>query len=192
MSAAVKLPYPVVLPIAERVVEALRPYCERIAIAGSLRREKPMVGDIEIVAIPRRRVDLFNEPLPGPTILDAFLDSRAVAFAKRGERYQQFRYGAQTTVDLFLPTAATWGSVFTIRTGSWEFSRWLVTSQAAGGAAPDGLIFRDGRLLANGRLLLTPEETDVFAALGLAYIPPVERAGPPEAPRRVEPVWKFA
>jgi DNA polymerase/3'-5' exonuclease PolX len=63
MSAAVKFPYPVVLPIAGRIVEALRPYCERIEIAGSLRREKPMVGDIEIVAIPRRPVDLFGEPV---------------------------------------------------------------------------------------------------------------------------------
>jgi DNA polymerase/3'-5' exonuclease PolX len=191
MSAVVKQPYPVVLPIAERLVEALRPWCDRIEIAGSLRRERPQVGDIEIVAIPRRLKDLFGHPIGGLTMLDSFLDDRGVTFAKRGERYQQFVYG-RFTVDLFLPTAETWGSVFAIRTGGWEFSRWLVTSVAAGGAAPEGVVFRDGRLLAHGRLLATPEEADVFAALGLAWVPPMERTGPVAEPLRIEPVWNFA
>ena len=192
MSAAVKQPRPVMLPIAERIVEALRPYCERIELAGSLRRERPLVGDVEIVAIPRRLRDLFGDPLDGPTLLDSFLDDRGVLFSKRGERYQQFRYGHQTMVDLFLPTVETWGSVFTIRTGSWEFSRWLVTPQGAGGAAPDGLVFRDGRLWANGRLLATPEEVDVFHALGLVYIEPAQRHGPIHGAGRIDPVWNYA
>ena len=57
-----KRPYSQVLPIAESLVEKLRPACERIEIAGSLRREKAMVGDIEIVAVPRLERDLLGEP----------------------------------------------------------------------------------------------------------------------------------
>lgn len=39
--------------IAEALIEELRPYCERISIAGSIRRGKQEVKDIEIVAVPK-------------------------------------------------------------------------------------------------------------------------------------------
>lgn len=192
MSTATRTPLPVIRPVADRIIEFLRPHCRRIEVAGSIRREKPLVGDIEIVAIPIRPMTLFGEELfDRPTSLDRFLDQLGrITFSKRGARYQQFTAG-RYTVDLFLPTADTWGSVFTIRTGSWEFSRWLVTSQAAGGAKPNEVVFQDGRLLANGRLLDTPEETDVFAALGLAWIEPRLRHGPIDKPDRVEPDWNY-
>lgn len=41
------------LAIAEKVKALLAPHCERIEIAGSIRRKKPDVKDIEIVAIPK-------------------------------------------------------------------------------------------------------------------------------------------
>lgn len=191
MSAATRTPFAVIRPTADRIVEGLSPFCRRIELAGSLRREKSTIGDIEIVAIPIRPMTLFGEELFNqPTPLDRFLDGRNITFAKRGARYQQFTYGRHT-IDLFLATADTWGSVCTIRTGSWEFSRWLVTSRAAGGAKPDEVQFRDGRLLANGRLLDTPEEADVFAALGLVWIEPYLRHGPVANPARIDPVWDY-
>lgn len=39
--------------IATRIKAELQPHCERIEIAGSIRRNKPEVKDIEIVAIPK-------------------------------------------------------------------------------------------------------------------------------------------
>lgn len=41
------------LKIAEGLVCEFGPYCERVEIAGSIRRGKAEVGDIEIVAVPR-------------------------------------------------------------------------------------------------------------------------------------------
>lgn len=195
MSTTTKTPYVAVLPVAQRLLAALAPYCERIELAGSIRRQKPLVGDIELVAIPRRPRDLLGEPIPGPTALDRFLDERAVQFTKRGEKYQQFAYGSYT-VDLFLATPDTWGSIFTIRTGSADFSHWLVTHEPRG-ACPWPVRFGGegaypGRLTHNGRLLATPEERDVFAALGLAYIDPAERHGPLSDPGRIDPVWNYA
>ena len=38
--------------IGKIVQEALKPHCDRIAIAGSVRRRKPFVHDIEFVVIP--------------------------------------------------------------------------------------------------------------------------------------------
>ena len=190
MSANTKLPYTVVFPTAQRLVAALRPYCDRIEIAGSLRRQRPAIGDIELVALPRPRLNLFGEDIKGPNPLEVFLADKGIQFTKYGDRYKQFQYGRHT-VDLFLPTPATWGSIFTIRTGSWQFSKWLVTPQAAGGAAPESVTFNGGRLHAHGRRLATAEEIDVFHALGLAYIDPADRHGPmPDAPR-IAPVWNF-
>jgi DNA polymerase/3'-5' exonuclease PolX len=40
--------------VADELVEALTPRCEQICIAGSLRRGKSEVGDIEILYVPRR------------------------------------------------------------------------------------------------------------------------------------------
>ena len=191
MSTVAKLPLATILPIAQRLLRGLAPYCARIELAGSLRRNRPMVGDIELVAIPHRPVDLLGQELTDmPTPLDRFLDAQAIPFTKRGRKYQQFTYGPYT-VDLFLAAPATWGSIYTIRTGSADFSRWLVTSQPARGAAPAEVAFIDGRLTAHGRLLHTPEEADVFNALGLAYIPPADRHGPIPNPARIDPIWNY-
>lgn len=194
MSTTTKTPLAPALQTAFKLTMALKPYCDRIEIAGSIRRCRPQVGDIELVAIPRRPRDLLGQPLPGPTALDAFLDERAVTFTKRGEKYQQFAYGSYT-VDLFLATPATWGSIFTIRTGSADFTRWLVTPQPHG-ARPWAVLFGNnkanpGRLTHNGRLLATPEEIDIFNALGLAYIDPLDRHGPLAEPRRIDPIWNY-
>lgn len=190
MSTTTKTPYRVIHPIAQRLADALAPYCERIELAGSLRRRKDMIGDIEVVAIPRLQKNIFGEPIPFlTTLLDDFLAGK-VALAKSGPRYKQFAYGPYT-IDLFLPTVKTWGSVFTIRTGSADFTHWLVSPQPYG-AAPFGVHFDGGRVYAHGRLLATPEEADIFAAVGLAYIDPADRHGPlPDAPR-VEPIWNYA
>ena len=47
--------------IADSVLQKLKPHCERIEIAGSIRRKKANPNDIEIVAIPKPYdVDLFE------------------------------------------------------------------------------------------------------------------------------------
>lgn len=181
MSTATKQPYADVLPVAQRIVEALRPYCERIELAGSLRRQRPMIGDIELVALPRLHRNLIGEAIDGEakqrqkkaTRLDKFLAERGVNLLKDGPLQKQFRYG-RFTVDLFLPaSAAHWGSIFTIRTGSAEFSKWLVDAPAQAA----GLKFRDGLVwhIFGNEIVPTPEERDVFEALRLPFVPLEER-----------------
>ena len=176
MSEAAKLPHDIVLAVAENITATLKTYCHRIAIAGSLRRECSLVGDIELVVIPKLPVNLFGEPLlDTPTELDDFLETHAVNFVKNGRKYKQFSYG-QFSVDLFLqPDPATWGMNYTIRTGSADFTRWLVTKRSQGGAMPSGMRCSEARLWRDGVKLDTPEEEDVFDAIGLDFIPPPER-----------------
>lgn len=164
-------PFSEALAVAEDLVSLLAPSCERIAIAGSLRRRKPEVGDIELVAIPRARYDLFGEKIgyDDPTQgLDA-------VFTKRGEKYKQFTWQGMT-VDLFLTTPLQWGIILAIRTGPGDFSRKLVTPRLYGGFLPPGFRCEGGWLWREEQRLGTPEEEDVFRLLGLAYIPPEQRA----------------
>ncbi|GAH73129.1 unnamed protein product, partial [marine sediment metagenome] len=39
--------------IAENLKSLLAPVCEKIEVAGSIRRQKPDVGDIELLCIPK-------------------------------------------------------------------------------------------------------------------------------------------
>ncbi|MFZ5856757.1 MAG: hypothetical protein ACOYZ6_08000 [Chloroflexota bacterium] len=155
------------LKIAEELVERLRPACTRIEIAGSVRRGKPEVKDIEIVAIPdlvpvpRERPE-FGKPIPKvyKTKLDAILEKmfqeEIIRREKDGEKYkkllvdpQEFGvegepYGGSENlihpvkVDLFLVTPpAEWGVQMVIRTGPADFSHWCVTRRRNGGALPN-------------------------------------------------------
>jgi len=93
---------------------------------------------------------------------------------KNGERYKQFLWHG-VSVDLFIATPDTWGCVATIRTGSADFTRWLVTSRRYGGACPSHLKFGEGRIAEGVHLLETREEADVFNALGIPWVEPVDR-----------------
>lgn len=183
MSAHDRIPYAGALAIAEDLVARLAPQCERIQIAGSLRRKLATVGDVELVAIPQtvQDRDLFDQPIGAPRCLldDALAELDAgwlIKWRKNGPAFKQFEYRGMS-IDLFLVQPATWGIQYLIRTGGEEFSHWMVTAQSAKGALPFGYQVRDGRLWHLGQLVDTPEETDVFAAIGLPYIPPEQRSG---------------
>lgn len=177
--SAAPMPFAKAQQAADAICNAIMPGCERIAIAGSIRREKPMVNDIEIVAIPIPKRDMFGETT-GETelqpILAALCESGSLKRVKGGDKYQQYivtRRGCK--LDLFLALRETWGCIYTIRTGSAEFSHKLVTPRSQGGMCPSDMRFNGGRLSRGGLLLDTPEESDVFRELGLQWVEPKER-----------------
>lgn len=175
----IKRPFSSVIPIANQVVLSLIPYCARVELAGSLRRKKAMIGDIEVVAIPHQSLDFFGNPA-GERPLDRFLvTNKEIRLAKNGSKYKQFHFttksGHEYQVDLFLQTAETWGVNFMIRTGSADFSRRMVTSKNKGGYKPNEYVVSEARVWLNGSPLETPEEEDVFRLWGMDFIPPGER-----------------
>ena len=178
MSDTEKRPYVQVKKVADSLVEALSPACHRIEIAGSLRRKREMVGDIELVAIPKRLTNLIGEPME-TTEVDNLLARWPVDLHKNGQKYKAFslewRPGWTFKVDLFLqPDPATWGYNFMVRTGSAEFSKAMVTPQPYG-YKPQGFEIDGARVWHNGVLLDTHEEADVFKLWGMAFVPPEER-----------------
>jgi len=164
---------------AELLVKQIEPACERVEIAGSIRRQKPMVGDIEIVAIPKPSVDLFDNKSYCPDIVYRAIQGVMLhppRFEKQGQFYARFKFFGMDT-DLFITTPEKWGCIFLIRTGSADFSRRIMTRKWQGGYCPDNLSFRDGRMWSadSTEPLDTPEEIDVFRNLGLGWIEPENR-----------------
>jgi DNA polymerase/3'-5' exonuclease PolX len=187
MSAGVRVSRAEAVGIAVRVMAALRPGCDRIEVAGSLRREMRDVGDIEIVAQPKTHKEpsgLFFEVDAEVSDLDPLVDR----LVKSGEyerllgkdRYTKLRHRASgLQVDLFtVRPPAQWGVIHTIRTGPAAYSQWLVTE-----ARRRGFHVREGALhrgsLGCGsvpcEVIETPEERDLFEALGMRWPQPVER-----------------
>lgn len=171
-----KLPLAVAKDIAGQLLEQMTPHCKRVEVAGSIRRCRPEIGDIEIVAIPT--VELYD-------LLDAWLSSGVIRHRDPrcwGARLRSFRVSAKgldesVQVDLFLqPDPATWGVNLLLRTGSAEFSRKMVTKRSAGGFMPEGYQVRDARVWAGVKLLDTPEEADIFALWGMDYVLPPQRS----------------
>lgn len=188
MSDKQKQPIDVVRPVAESLVVGLSYGCDRVEIAGSLRRQKPLIGDIEIVALPSFDVDLFGEPRPTSAKLDdclrGLLADGVLAWdevvSRNGDRYKRFLVPelAGMALDLFLAQPDNFGNVLAIRTGSAEFSAKLMTPRGQGGLMPRGMRQRDGFLWDGDRRVSCPTEEAFFAALGVSEVPhPARRDG---------------
>jgi DNA polymerase/3'-5' exonuclease PolX len=174
----IKRDYSNALPVALKVVELLTPLCTRIEIAGSIRRKCAEVGDIEIVAIPKRQVNLFGEETGRSLVTTSILEGLGFGVYSGGEKYKKLNYNGHQ-VDLFLQTAQTWGMNMMIRTGPMRFSQRMVTDSRTMhyGLRPPGLILENALvyLKENRELVPLPEERDVFAYWGMDYIEPEDR-----------------
>jgi len=170
--------------------EKLGPYVQRIEIVGSIRREKPLVGDIEILLEPKtREASLFGDREPVIEPIRRTL-SRFGALTKNGDRYIRVT-GTEPgaiPVDVFLVhPPATWGTLQAIRTGPAELSRYCVTRlryrgwRCVGGRvlrpAPAGAT--EGAAVIGGRMyeqVPTNGEEAFFAACDVPFVPPQERS----------------
>lgn len=172
-----KMHYLVAIKVAQALEVMLGAACERTLIAGSLRRKKAEVGDIELVVLPKVEEvrDLFGEITGFRSLLDEALVGLDARLTKNGTRYKQFAWDG-CPVDLFIATRDTWGCIATIRTGSADFTHWLVSPRRQGGGCPSHLRFSEGRIWEGAQALDTPDERDVFAALGQRWVEPEDRA----------------
>lgn len=192
-TAEVRVPLARAERLAAEARTLLAPACRRIEVAGSIRRRRPDVGDIELVAVPvveSGQLDLFGAATGTRDVLHELCERLLAAgvFAHRPDKHGHpafgpkfkrlvFRGAADTLpLDLFVVTPpAQWGALFTIRTGPGAYSHRLVTPRLQGGGMPAGMRLEGGALWDGGRLVETPEEADFFAALGLACPPPEQR-----------------
>ena len=173
---------------AKALIGELSDSCERIQVAGSIRRGKPDVGDIELVAIPRLETEpdgMFGEHQLNrltervDDLIAAGILRKHPTDPKRGERYSKIlepTTGLQ--LDLFSARADTFGLILLIRTGPAEYSHRFVTDlrrralHVAGGQLHRGSL---GCGSVPCEFVPTPEERDVYAAARLAPVLPGAR-----------------
>lgn len=128
-----RFPHHAALAVAQEIVTILRPVCERIIIAGSLRREKSSVGDVEILYISReltgnRIGDFFAqetrrlaEERIDSMLFDGLLTKRlnSVGSHMWGDQNKLAVHAATgIPVDLFRTTESNWFNALVCRTGS--------------------------------------------------------------------------
>lgn len=172
-----KLPIIQAATLAQDIAMRLLPYCERLEIAGSIRRGKAEIGDIELIAIPKySEVDLFGN-LSDNHELDLLDWSKFGRYVIGAHKYKQIDLPEGITLDLFIVTPpAQWGVQFMIRTGSAEFSHKMVTPRSQGGFMPSNYRVKDGAIWSHNHIIETPEEIDVFNLYGMSYIEPKARS----------------
>ena len=167
---------------ADHAIGVLAPYCERIEVAGSVRRKAPTVGDIEIVCIPKSSpvVNLFGEcesevrDWRFGAGVDA-LGSKVRGDAHHGKAFCRLSDDG-ILFDIFTATPENWGYIFAIRTGSAAFSRFVLATgwNKAGYTGVDGRLVRDPED-PEGSAVVVREEKDLFDLIGLDFVAPERR-----------------
>ena len=118
------------------LIQMLADTCERIEMAGSVRRQVFEVGDIELLCVPKAgAVDLFGEPVTSKSMLDLrcrYLIDQGV-LAPRPNKVGTVTIGPLNKllvhpatgigVDIFATSAENWGMAMVARTGPVGFKR---------------------------------------------------------------------
>ena len=124
--------------LANDLIDQLQPHCIQAEVAGSVRRGKPEVKDIEIVCLAafeeRHEKNLFGEVINAAEVNHTHEDLPGIMQQtgwvigdKDGPRYKQLRHiTLEINLDLFIvPDPREWGAVYLVRTGPAEFNKAL-------------------------------------------------------------------
>ena len=153
--------------LVSALVERLRdvPGVHRIEPAGSLRRRRPTIGDLDLLAA-------VDDPTAVIAVLDGLAEVEKVISAGTDKSSIIIRDGPR--VDLMVCPPAAWGTHLVHFTGSKDHNI------ALRGIALDrgwSLSEKGFKVIDTGELLLDAEEADVYERLGLAWVPPELREG---------------
>lgn len=170
--------------VAAAFCDAFKAGVEKLAIAGSVRRQVAEVGNIEVVAVPKfkaisRPGTLFPTTVNlAHQLTESLCDAPRSEFSrgpKCGAKWRQLIYTRgedQIKIDLFLVDACGWGPQLAIRTGPADFSRLLVSR-----AMREGFQMTGGRIIetTSGETVPLEIEAEFFQFLGLPHWQPRER-----------------
>jgi DNA polymerase/3'-5' exonuclease PolX len=138
---------------SNRIAYLLQPHCTRLHVAGSIRRQRSEVGDIEIVCEPKKifnQTDLFGG---GEWTITHGFENTIPVFMKElikghlGGRYMQMWVKTigelDIKLDLFMPEPKDYFRILAIRTGSKDYASLVIAHawKRLGwvGAGEDGL-----------------------------------------------------
>ncbi|MEV6522675.1 DNA polymerase/3'-5' exonuclease PolX [Longispora sp. NPDC051575] len=152
----------VALTVAEEVVAALSavPGCVRCAHAGSLRRMRETVGDVDLLAIAEDSAPLMAAFVALPLVGEVIA---------HGPTKTSVRTTTGLQIDLRVVKPESWGAALQYFTGSQGHN-----IRTRGMAVRAGLKLSEYGLFRvdDGSLVASETEEEVYAALGLPWIPP--------------------
>lgn len=164
-SSGGRVPLDVATDVAEEVVAELSalPGCERCTYAGSLRRMRETVGDVDVLVAAERS---------GP-FMEAFVRMPVTAeVVVRGAKKTSIRTAKGLQVDLRVVPPDSWGAALQYFTGSKAHN-----IRVRELAVHHGLKLSEYGLFdtATGERVVSRTEEEVYARLGLPWIPPTLR-----------------
>ena len=158
--------------LADKIKHQLAPMCERIEIAGSIRRGREHVNDVDLVILPR----------PGEIAAIKMRCERRCQVVANGEQnyivrmpdgFQLDIFFARPSVkDLLQTVPGNFGTLLLCRTGSREHNIFLVERAKSRGFSWNP--YR-GVLDADGYVIASETEEEIFDMLALDFVPPANR-----------------
>ncbi|MEV0597602.1 DNA polymerase/3'-5' exonuclease PolX [Nonomuraea cavernae] len=147
----------IAMSLAEQVMASLP--AERVAYAGSLRRMKDTIGDVDILAVAPE------------SIMEEFRARPYVAeVIAAGDKKTSIRTTSGVQVDLRVVPAASWGAAMQYFTGSKEHN--VAIREIA---VKKGWKLSEYGLFEGERVIASETEEEIYAALGMQYVPPPMR-----------------
>ena len=171
--------------IAQVFIDLIASACERVEVAGGIRRCKAQPHDVEIVAVAHYTddTDLFggvNHASQLEALIMDLLYTERVGLRlddkvkRNGQHYKRFLF-QEEVIELFIAEPSNFGNIYAIRTGDSDFSHTLVTPRNQGGLMPSNMRQKDGYLWRDDERLTCQHEEDFFRALGVINVPPAKR-----------------
>jgi DNA polymerase/3'-5' exonuclease PolX len=145
--------------IAGEFLKEIEPLCSKVMVCGSIRRRKRAVNDIDIVAIPKSRIDLIEHL------------KCTMPYTKAGAKLIEVTF-QEEQIDVYIADESTFETLVLIRTGSAEHNVRLCSLAKGRGwqlkANGKGLVDGSGKLITNN-------EKGILEALLGKYVEPEDR-----------------
>lgn len=162
--------------ISASVCKHLAPHCEKIEVAGGVRRGNTKdLTTIDMVAISKMEMqpNIFMQMQPAGR--DRLFRHIRQTYdvqegGKDGQKQVTFKVLDSVAVRVSLATPETWGYILALKTGPEGLSRALMIKLKKAGYEPEG-----GRLLKDRKTVPVPIEQAVFAMAGVRYVNPAMR-----------------
>jgi len=154
-----RIPIGIAFPIVEEIINQLKKYVDKIEPAGSLRRMKETIGDIDILATGKNNIEIIEKFITLPIVKEVLAkgDTKASIIVKTNN----------LQVDLRVVESSSFGSALQYFTGSKPHNIKL-----RGLAKDKGLKISEYGVFKEEKKIAGKTEEEVYKVLGLTWIPP--------------------
>lgn len=160
-----RMPVNVALELAEGLLQHLKKtnLCKKLEIAGSLRRRKESIGDIDILVTSAKPEKVMDAFCASPQVKDVIA---------RGETKSSVLLSNGIQADLRVVEDDVFGAALHYFTGSKEHNIRVRSLALKKGLTLNEYGMHEGTADKKGKRVAAKTEEDVFAAVGLPWIPP--------------------